>query len=404
MEQLTPHEIPELLARLVDKSLVHYDPVTDRYRLLQLVAEFGREEQMRCQDSSRLRTKHLEHYARAFKGARERCMGEDQLNQMKQIEAEYENLRSATEWAVCNDDLWPAALSIARELHWFWFTRCYFEEGVRWMSSVMNAAPPGREWDIAGLACTTAAYLELDGSDQYLPWLEMGMSCALASGNSQELGRGTLISGIREWRNGNMPKARDLMQQAREIISQIPGSDLMPVVMVNLANLALFENRLDEAIVLYEETRKLFQEGNKRGMGVILGNLGQVWERKGDYKNMYGYELEALKCFMPLGDPRNMAGSIGACASGFIVAEDYVTAAQLLGSCEGIIKSQGLRFDDLDAQTLDRLTAKVKENLTLQAFQAALEAGAHLSLQCVFDFLVANPEPWANAPAEPLIS
>jgi hypothetical protein len=395
--QLTADEIPELLARLVDKSLVQYDPDTDRYSLLQLVTEFAREETMRGNEWSELRLKHLSYNATMMEGARVRTTGPDQIEELKKIETEYENLRVANEWALAAPDLWPQAYLIARELLVFWATRSYVEEGIKWMAAIIECAPEEYRYEVADLTCRVAAFMERSHSNDFQSWLDRGIQLAERSNNSEALARAFLSKSIYEWRAGNMAETREFMEQAVHIASEINSAALLPAVIVALGNLDLFEDRLEDATANYQKVRELWQAtGNNRGLGVVNGNLGQIFERRGDYQKMYSCELDALKCFMPLQDKRNIAGSIGGCASGFLIAGDYATAAQMLGCSEGILQKHGDRIDNVDAQTLNRIADKVKAHMGEEAFEASFHQGMQLSAEAAFEFLVANPEPWVK--------
>jgi predicted ATPase/class 3 adenylate cyclase len=92
----------ELLSALVDRSLViaERDQPQTRYRLLETIREYGEERLAELDETDTLRDRHAEHYA-DFAGVNsERLRGPDQLEALRRLAAELENLLAAMNHAI----------------------------------------------------------------------------------------------------------------------------------------------------------------------------------------------------------------------------------------------------------------------------------------------------------------
>lgn len=144
-EDLPVGGIPEVLARLVDRSLVTVDAHAGghRYRLLESVAAYGRERADAAGELTRLRACHGCYYATVAERAAPQLRGPGQRAWLERLDAETGNLRSAFEAAASDGD--PAlALRLVNALAWYWILRGRLDEGTRSFAAALairGAAP-----------------------------------------------------------------------------------------------------------------------------------------------------------------------------------------------------------------------------------------------------------------------
>ncbi|WP_049569675.1 BTAD domain-containing putative transcriptional regulator [Nonomuraea sp. SBT364] len=140
--QVSRDDVLGLLARLVDRSLVHQRD--GRYRLLESVAAYGAERLAEAgDDDRRTRDRHLAHYAAFAEQADAGLRGPGQLLWLRRLEAETANARAALAHAV-RHDVTDTALRLVNALAWFWFLRGRFAEARRALDLALStggAAP-----------------------------------------------------------------------------------------------------------------------------------------------------------------------------------------------------------------------------------------------------------------------
>lgn len=156
--ELPAGELPEIIDRLVDRSIVIAERAPyrkTRYRLLVTLRDYGRD---RLRDEGaleRLRDLHGRHYRHLAEEAGAELQGPQQVTWLKRLEDELDQIRAAIEWGLIADH--EAALVIAGELHWFWGLRGRVDEGRRALAAALPLAP--QRTLMRGRALTSAGWL-----------------------------------------------------------------------------------------------------------------------------------------------------------------------------------------------------------------------------------------------------
>jgi predicted ATPase/DNA-binding SARP family transcriptional activator len=165
-----PDAVVDVLARLVDRSLVVAGEGTPddangpRYRLLQSVAAYGREQLAAAGELDDVQVRHQTHHTALAERAEPHLYGPDQRRWLQRLDAESANLRVALDAAVARGagDL---ALRLVNALSWYWYLRGRHREAQRALGGALAVGGPpaavarARAWR-AGFAMLVG-----DGSD-----------------------------------------------------------------------------------------------------------------------------------------------------------------------------------------------------------------------------------------------
>ncbi|SEG95787.1 Predicted ATPase [Saccharopolyspora kobensis] len=138
-EELPRGRILDLLARLVDRSLVAMTDTEEgpRYRLLESVSLYCSDRLAQAGESDVVRQARNEYYASLAERARDRLRGADQRRWLAVVDTEYANLRSAVEDSVRRGDS-AGALRLVDALAWYWFLRGRLADGVRLLDAALS--------------------------------------------------------------------------------------------------------------------------------------------------------------------------------------------------------------------------------------------------------------------------
>ncbi len=117
----------DVVARLVDRSLVTVDPRGPRYRLLESVGEYAAERLREAGELPELRRRHRTYYAELATTADPHLRGPEQRDWLRRLDAEAANLHAALEDAVAHGE----ALPLVNSLAWYWVLRGRLREGHR---------------------------------------------------------------------------------------------------------------------------------------------------------------------------------------------------------------------------------------------------------------------------------
>jgi predicted ATPase/DNA-binding SARP family transcriptional activator len=139
-DDLQATDVAELLARLVDRSLVAVVHGTDgpRYRLLESVAAYCVERLHQAGEFEQVQQRHQCYYTDLAEEAEPHLHGPNQRQWLRRLDAEAANLRSTLDAAV---ERYPErGLRLACGLAWYWFVRGRLTEARRSLEAALAAA------------------------------------------------------------------------------------------------------------------------------------------------------------------------------------------------------------------------------------------------------------------------
>ncbi|MFF1908477.1 BTAD domain-containing putative transcriptional regulator [Kitasatospora sp. NPDC058218] len=149
--EVGPGDVRELLAALVDKSLLHPVWAADagevRYRLLETIREYGLEQLDRRAGSDAARRRHLGFLLDLAERAEPRLRTRDQLRWLARLSAERDNLLAAIRRSIESGDA-DTAVRFGAALSWYWSMRGNPPESLDLLGRVLTvpgpADPPAR--------------------------------------------------------------------------------------------------------------------------------------------------------------------------------------------------------------------------------------------------------------------
>ncbi len=137
-ESVKREDILNLMEKLVNKSLViteesHHEL---RYGMLETLRQYAHEKLVESGETDPLQDKHLEFYLNLAETAEPHIIRPEQVEWLPVLEADYENIRVALEWALSKESPEPSQ-NFCVDLHWFWKVRGYWLEGLNWLERAL---------------------------------------------------------------------------------------------------------------------------------------------------------------------------------------------------------------------------------------------------------------------------
>ena len=128
---LSADDVLDLLGSLVEKSLVMLEERDEgaRYRMLETIRDYAREKLDQSGDAGATAARHCDHYFALAKAANQGLRGSEQADWIWRVEAELDNLRSATALALGGTVDPFIAVKFAVAMQGFWILRGYSTEG-----------------------------------------------------------------------------------------------------------------------------------------------------------------------------------------------------------------------------------------------------------------------------------
>ncbi|MFI9553114.1 BTAD domain-containing putative transcriptional regulator [Nonomuraea endophytica] len=264
-------DVMELLARLVDRSLVTVveGPSGVRYRLLESVAAYCRRRLDDAGETDRVRRAYVAYYTSLAERAEGHLRGAEQMRWMRSLDSEAANLRSALDSAPA-----PEALRLVNALSWHWYLRGRLHEALRSLDLSLSGAdlPDGVEVEKA--RAWRAGFALLLGES--VDW-----EAALEIADPAVRARAELFV---QYGVTDMPTATAVVDRALATCRELGDRWGIAVALSRQSRDAFTLRELDKLDRVGHESRRLFTELGDR-WGVLQANewLGGLEEIRGDY-------------------------------------------------------------------------------------------------------------------------
>jgi hypothetical protein len=145
--EIAPEEILDLLAQLVDKSLVVAETLRGeaRYRMLETTRQYARHRLVEAGEAAAVQARHQVWYLGLAERAEASMRGQGETLWLTRLELEHDNLRAALGWTAGGPEDAEIKLRFAAALWMFWDIHTHWGEGERgWRARLPEAATSSR--------------------------------------------------------------------------------------------------------------------------------------------------------------------------------------------------------------------------------------------------------------------
>jgi predicted ATPase len=303
------------LASLVSSSLVAQVEESDgepRFRLLQLMREYGWEQLVAHGEASLLRSRHADYYRALAEKAAPELEGPNQRLWLARLAQEHSNLRAALDWARETQSI-EYGLRLGSALYWFWKLHGHASEGRAWLEHFL---PLQRPSESVGDKTLRADALRAAG---YLAWNQADHEAATALlAESLDLYRAQAnVPGIAHVLNtqgriaddrGDYARAVALYEEALALWRELGDVTQIGRLLNNLACVAFLEERYAQARSLFAEGLALQRAANNHwSIAITLCNLGDTMRMEGDLATAATLIEEGVELYRELGDRGEIA-------------------------------------------------------------------------------------------------
>jgi len=376
------HAVLELLAQLVDKSLIVADEQQGRvrYRLLESIRQFARERLGEGDEAGTTRDRHLHYFLELAEGSEPGLRGSSAGDVLDRIEAEHDNLRAALDWSLATDSV--AAVRLSGALVWFWWGRSYHTEGRRWLARAL-AINPGRTAErmkaLHGAGWLAHHQRDLDEARRQL---EESLDIARERNDLWTIAWTLHGLGRVAYFEQDPLRARTLAAESLAV-AEADGDPWLVAFALHLLGIAAYiDGQYPSARALYERSLAIRREiGWREGIGVLFTLLGIVAIRERDF------DVAASRFREGLDNMRGVLNDWGisvnlACFAGLAGAEGrWRDAARLAGASSALRQSWQTPLIPLIETIVDEGLAHARQSLGDEAWAAAWAEGQAMSLE-----------------------
>ena len=328
-----PQDIVDLVEALVEKSIVTRTEATDtvRFRLLETLRDYGRQQIEQTDELTKLRRRHLDWCQKLVHDAAADWFGPRQVEWMKRLEREGLNILAAIEFSLTDSP--EKALDIVGTAHPFGIARGALTETRHGLERALAATPPAPT--ISRIAALYgAAMVAALQADMPVAMARVAEGRALVEQMADPMAHGmiTVADGFVALVSGEFDRASAQLEGA---ISGLNDPTHRVAAMILLGWCLEFQGEIGRALLWQEKALSLAES---RGESVFreyaLWSLGIGWWRHRKPDRAAELLKEALQLTYVVDDPRQAAACLE--GLGWIAAEkaDYRRAAVLMAAAE----------------------------------------------------------------------
>jgi tetratricopeptide (TPR) repeat protein len=430
------------LTRLVDRSLVIVErgATTTRYRMLETIRQYAREQLIRSGEADEIATRHLRFFAAMADAAASELRGPSMVDWLDRLDGEIENLGAALEWALESEP--ETAIRMGLALLDYWVARVPSPENQARVTAAVAAAreilagppEPTREQRILAvriLGKAATKWALSGGADVALGWAEQAVPIAQEIGDPRALidallghttsriftgARGDIrawldevvrqATGIGDWFSiafaasgvavslGSFEPAEveELLATGAEAAHRSGNPHVIALTAMGHGNLLARSGRFDEARTRLQEGIDRFAEvGDERLGDACRSEMAHVVRRAGDIDEALALYRVSIGRWVRTGHRGAVAHQLESIAFAFIVGGDPDRAARLLGAAAAvreIARSPMVRAEQIEH---DEWLVRLRTAAGGSVVDAGLAAGRRLSMEQAVALAIADP-------------
>jgi predicted ATPase/class 3 adenylate cyclase len=432
-------DVLSLVTQLVNKSLViaAEQEKSTRYRLLETIRQYARDKLLEAGESISVRDRHLDFFLQFAEEAETYMNGHQELKWRNLLDDEYDNLRTALEWAMENDV--EKALRLGGVLGIFWERHGYEVEGRNLVNEALARAkelPPvvgerARERKtIRAKALIALGQLHFGQGDNFISLeafeeaksllgqignkgllsqvlsaiaiarafmgqrdsayasTEQALTLARQAGDKISLGMAlTNMAGVITITQGGLQKARPYYEEGIQLLRETGSHWLVAMTEFGFGLFNVAQGNYKEARAQFEVCRPLFTElKDNHRLSMIHSEFAHLERREGHSAQAKLLYRETIQAWQKLGHRAAVAHELECFAFIAKTEEEDERAARLLGAAEVLRERINLPMMPIERPEYDREVNDLRNNMEEATFARAWAEGRTMTMEQAIEY------------------
>jgi DNA-binding CsgD family transcriptional regulator/tetratricopeptide (TPR) repeat protein len=376
----------------VTKSLVvMIEGPTTRYRMLETLRRYAWERLLAAGELERMCQRHLTYYLELAQRAESKLMAEDQMEWLKLLELEHDNLRAALAWSQ-ESEARESGLRLATALAGFWLRVGYLGEGIGWLERALAACREVRPVRISALYQAGRLAQHRGDYEQALVFARQSLALSRHLGDRRGMARALGLMGwVMHWQ-GDRDAAGPLLEESLALARASDDERTIARTLLFLGDLRLRQGVHERATALLQESLLLYQRlGDGWSIAWALCALGQAARLQGDYERAVAHLQLSLSLYQDLGSKPEIPYPLDALALTAADQGHAERAACLWGAASAVRDSIHALLPPSYEADWAPTVEKVRTMLGEEAFAAAWAEGRALTLEQALSFAMSVP-------------
>jgi predicted ATPase/DNA-binding SARP family transcriptional activator len=386
-----------LLGSLVDKSLVLWDPDSDRYRLLETVRAFARARLDEAGEGDIAGARHLGWCVSFAESLGDYWTGPHDVEGYLLIDRELDNIRAAVGWAVGHQAPDAGRLAAPLGAYWCLGRRTPTVEARNWLAR-MAEIPGARPVDI-GNALSRAALIAIWLDDHQTAWAasQRAIDTLTSAGDEEALELALSDNAILLVFAGRADEARAKWLELRDQAAERSHTFSLLLALNNLCWLETRQGNLADAVAYGRAGLEQTSENASLSMGaVIRATLAEALLEQGQATGpVIEMIAESLHVDSRLRGVSYLATNMTLLAKA-LAPTDPRSAAVLIGAARAMEKRHGIGhgYQYADRDYVDRLVEQLRNRLGDEELTEALESINEITFDEATDLAISLARRW----------
>lgn len=346
-DEIEDLEILDLNSHLLDKSLISAKESSGeiRFFMLESIKEYARE---KLGEKNEVFKRHFDFFKELSVYETFRSKGVTQLQWIKLIDNEIDNLRAAIKWATLN---YPdEACNIISSSGEYYKIKGYYLEGHQNCIKLINSSLPITDKSKVKLFYTAGLMTESLGNETDAEsYGKEGLTIARKYNNKLEIVMCLNLLGVST--NKNLARREEAMkyfQEALTLAREIDAKGEIGSILLNMS--PILNNKENQVMNNKKEALKIFKElGDTRNVSLILASIGVYEFKQENLESALVYTEESLDIANLIGDKFLISVNLVNLGCINLGLKQYDKAAELLEQSIVIIKDNGYKASYLAA-------------------------------------------------------
>jgi predicted ATPase/class 3 adenylate cyclase len=382
-------DILDLLANLIEKSLVVLDAEGSRYRMLETVRQYAVERLAQSGEATTLRGRHLDWCIELADNARKELVGKDQARWLDRLDAERDNLLVAHRWCGETDGGATRGLRFVHALKIYWYQRGLLTLGHQ-LTFESLARTPAQERTVE----RCQALIDLGQIESFMGrhaearrHLDESLAIARELDDRSCLAAVLQPLGLASAGMGDLDQAIRYFDEAIAVARSIANPRQLAAALNCRAQVARQQRDFDPAAVLYTEALEIARhQRDAESAAIVQLNLAMIAIEQSKLSEARDHLQQALATALAVGSQALGQAVLDVLAGLCSVTGQHDDAARFFGAAESQAQRSGMQRDSADAAFLVPRIDRSRAALGKEAFNEAGAAGAGWSYGVAMDF------------------
>jgi predicted ATPase/DNA-binding SARP family transcriptional activator len=377
-------EVLDVVSSLVRKSLMQVDrsDLEVRYQILDTIREYAYQKLSETDHLGTARHRHAGFYLDLAERAAPHLRGPSATVWMARLARDHNNIRAAVRWwlEVRESDRF-ARLLVA--MWWFWYVRCLFDEGRRWLEiAITDLKPSSLPTQVALLLGAGQLAWAQGDHETDRTMFEKALSTAKDGGDESLVGHALLRMSLADYAAGRMNVAEEHLEDSIRLLRKYRQESLLGEALNNLGWIRAFylNDRSTAGLLLDESLLIARQCGDQWTLQEVLDSIGNLKTALGEVDAAEGFQEESLRICSDLGDawslPRTLTGFVRMA----VARRQAERALRLSGAAAKARDDVGMVLMTAEQAELDLLIEVARAQLPSDLADAAWWEGSQMTM------------------------